>query len=260
MSDVSSFQPEGLFQKRQCLLDLVGGRSKDWDPPDRKVHPGPQCRSSMVVSVMWRQLRRAVNGDPALLEDLLRALSSLPRMQRAVLVLCYLEDRSTKEVAEMLSIPVGTAPRARAATGAAVLPLPSRWRYLSACHWAMDGMALSRHHPPAAPRNHSPPPTSPVPDLCRDEDGSLPRATDLPDGQIPDIPAGLVEGEVRLTGVRLRFRDRRVFSAGFSDGVHARRHAPWPRVCTDVPVRRSRRLSNQDRSVRRDRRCHGVRG
>ena len=48
------------------------------------------------------------DGDPALREDLLRALSTLPRTQRAVLVLRYFEDRPVKEVAEMLGIPVGT--------------------------------------------------------------------------------------------------------------------------------------------------------
>ena len=48
------------------------------------------------------------DDDPALRKDLLRALATLPRMQRAVLVLRYFEDRPTKEVAEMLGVPVGT--------------------------------------------------------------------------------------------------------------------------------------------------------
>lgn len=47
-------------------------------------------------------------GDPELRQDLLRALATLPRMQRAVLVLRFFEDKPTKEVAEMLGIPVGT--------------------------------------------------------------------------------------------------------------------------------------------------------
>ncbi len=46
--------------------------------------------------------------DPALRQDLLRALATLPRMQRAVLVLRYFEGLPVKEVAEMLGIPVGT--------------------------------------------------------------------------------------------------------------------------------------------------------
>ncbi|RMB62040.1 SigE family RNA polymerase sigma factor [Tessaracoccus antarcticus] len=49
-----------------------------------------------------------VDDDPALREDLLRALATLPRMQRAVLVLRYFEDRPAQEVAQMLGIPVGT--------------------------------------------------------------------------------------------------------------------------------------------------------
>ncbi len=39
---------------------------------------------------------------------MLRALATLPRMQRAVLVLRYFEDLPVKEMAEMLGIPVGT--------------------------------------------------------------------------------------------------------------------------------------------------------
>ncbi|GAB3818450.1 SigE family RNA polymerase sigma factor [Tessaracoccus terricola] len=40
--------------------------------------------------------------------DLLRALAKLPRMQRAVLVLRYFEDRTAKQVSEELGIPMGT--------------------------------------------------------------------------------------------------------------------------------------------------------
>ncbi|AQP45220.1 hypothetical protein RPIT_10780 [Tessaracoccus flavus] len=40
--------------------------------------------------------------------DLRRALASLPRMQRTVLVLRYFEDRSTRDVAQLLGIPEGT--------------------------------------------------------------------------------------------------------------------------------------------------------
>ncbi|MDO5677664.1 MAG: SigE family RNA polymerase sigma factor [Propionibacteriaceae bacterium] len=40
--------------------------------------------------------------------DMLRAMDTLPRMQRTVLVLRYFEDRSVAEVAELLGIPENT--------------------------------------------------------------------------------------------------------------------------------------------------------
>jgi len=40
--------------------------------------------------------------------DIMRALNGLPRMQRAVLVLQYLEDRSTDDIAALLGIAPGT--------------------------------------------------------------------------------------------------------------------------------------------------------
>ncbi|MGO1487926.1 MAG: SigE family RNA polymerase sigma factor, partial [Arachnia sp.] len=40
--------------------------------------------------------------------DIMRALDGLPRMQRAVLVLQYLEDRSTDDIATLLGIAPGT--------------------------------------------------------------------------------------------------------------------------------------------------------
>lgn len=47
------------------------------------------------------------NSESALRLDVLRALDDLPRMQRAVIVLQYLEDRSLKDIADELGITVG---------------------------------------------------------------------------------------------------------------------------------------------------------
>lgn len=47
-------------------------------------------------------------ADSAGSEDVRRALAELPRVQRAVIVLRYFEDRSTKQVAELLGMPPGT--------------------------------------------------------------------------------------------------------------------------------------------------------
>lgn len=47
------------------------------------------------------------NSEAALRLDVLRALDDLPRMQRAVVVLQYLEDRSLKDIADELGITVG---------------------------------------------------------------------------------------------------------------------------------------------------------
>lgn len=46
--------------------------------------------------------------DPGLSVDVLRALATLPRMQRSVLVLRYFEDRPVTEVAQLLGISEGT--------------------------------------------------------------------------------------------------------------------------------------------------------
>ncbi|WP_297102985.1 SigE family RNA polymerase sigma factor [Tessaracoccus sp.] len=50
----------------------------------------------------------AAEGDPARAADIARALAALPRVQRAVIVLRYFEDRPTKEVADLLRMPAGT--------------------------------------------------------------------------------------------------------------------------------------------------------
>lgn len=55
--------------------------------------------------------RSDVEATSELRVDVLRALDNLPRMQRAVLVLRFFEDRSTRDVAGMLGISEGTVKR-----------------------------------------------------------------------------------------------------------------------------------------------------
>ncbi len=50
----------------------------------------------------------SAGGSSTLRLDMLRALESLPRMQRAVLVLQYFEDRSVAEIATLLGITPGS--------------------------------------------------------------------------------------------------------------------------------------------------------
>lgn len=50
----------------------------------------------------------AAQSDPELSLDVLRALATLPRTQRAVLVLRYFEDRSVSDVAQLLGLSEGT--------------------------------------------------------------------------------------------------------------------------------------------------------
>lgn len=52
--------------------------------------------------------RPVERGDAPLRLDVLRALATLPKMQRAVLVLRYFEDRPVTEVARLLGISEGT--------------------------------------------------------------------------------------------------------------------------------------------------------
>lgn len=58
--------------------------------------------------------------DPATSVDVARALGALPRMQRAVMVLRFLEDRPVSEVAELLGIAEGTV-KAHTSQGRAAL-------------------------------------------------------------------------------------------------------------------------------------------
>lgn len=60
------------------------------------------------------------DGDQAVSIDVVRALASLPKMQRAVMVLRFLEDRPVSEVAELLGIAEGTV-KAHTSQGRAAL-------------------------------------------------------------------------------------------------------------------------------------------
>lgn len=63
----------------------------------------------------------AGSGETSTLRlDLVRALEGLPRMQRAVLVLQYFEDRSIADIAEQLGIAPGTV-KAHSSRGRAAL-------------------------------------------------------------------------------------------------------------------------------------------
>ena len=61
-----------------------------------------------------------VGGDVAARRDLVVAVAALPRRQRAVVVLRYLEDRSEAEVAEILGCSAGTV-KSQAARALAAL-------------------------------------------------------------------------------------------------------------------------------------------
>ncbi|GAA4893165.1 SigE family RNA polymerase sigma factor [Tessaracoccus lubricantis] len=60
------------------------------------------------------------SADQAVSMDVVRALAALPKMQRAVMVLRFLEDRTVTEVAELLGIAEGTV-KAHTSQGRAAL-------------------------------------------------------------------------------------------------------------------------------------------
>lgn len=64
--------------------------------------------SEMLTEQLPDQVDDSGSGAIGLRVDVLRALDSLPRMQRAVLSLRYLEDRPVAEVARILGITQGT--------------------------------------------------------------------------------------------------------------------------------------------------------
>src|SRR3954452_5389479 len=64
--------------------------------------------------------RPAAGADPDVTESVRAALAALPAEQRAVLILRYYDDRTEREIADLLDLPPGTV-KSRAARGLAAL-------------------------------------------------------------------------------------------------------------------------------------------
>jgi len=79
---------------------LANHRRKAWF---RKWLPGP-VRDRPTTA--WSPLRTAEAAQAA--DQVWDALATLPEAQREALVLCVLEERSSREVAELLGVPQGT--------------------------------------------------------------------------------------------------------------------------------------------------------
>ena len=93
-----------------------------WDALDDRREGWVVTTTVRLVIGGWRRDRRAAGAadsrgsstvDAVVAErlDLLRLLAALPRRQREVAVLRYLEDRSEREVAELLGCSVGSVKR-----------------------------------------------------------------------------------------------------------------------------------------------------
>jgi RNA polymerase sigma-70 factor (ECF subfamily) len=70
-----------------------------------------RLRRARAEAAAWLRLAPAepIARGPEEVEDVLRAIRRLPHRQRAAITLCYLEDRSVREVAEILDCAEGTA-------------------------------------------------------------------------------------------------------------------------------------------------------
>jgi RNA polymerase sigma-70 factor, ECF subfamily len=62
-----------------------------------------------AAALLRLRVPEPIPPGPEEVEDVLRAIARLPVRQRAAVVLCYLEDRSVREVAQILGCAEGTA-------------------------------------------------------------------------------------------------------------------------------------------------------
>ena len=103
---------DAFVQVRQ-RWDTVGG----YDKPGAWVRrvtiqlASKRLRRARAEAAAWLRLApiEPIPHGPDEIEDVLRAIRRLPRRQRAAVTLCYLEDRSVREVAEILGCAEGTA-------------------------------------------------------------------------------------------------------------------------------------------------------
>jgi RNA polymerase sigma factor (sigma-70 family) len=72
---------------------------------------GKRLRRARAEAAALLRLRvpEPIPPGPEEVEDVLRAIARLPMRQRAAIVLCYLEDHTVREVAEILGCAEGTA-------------------------------------------------------------------------------------------------------------------------------------------------------
>ena len=114
----------GDHQRAEDLVQTALGKTwQHWGRVTREGHGSYDAyvrRVMMTTYIAWWRRRwnaeyptevlpeqRATERDPDLRRDLMTALATLPRGQRAVLVLRYFDDRTEAEVAETLGCSVG---------------------------------------------------------------------------------------------------------------------------------------------------------
>lgn len=124
-----------LTADRGLAEDLVqDALSRTYGSWGRVAVPEAYARTTLVRLALRGRRRRwrgetptdrppelpAETGDPDLVESVRAALAALPVEQRAVLVLRYWEDRTERQIAELLDCSPGTV-KSRAARGIAAL-------------------------------------------------------------------------------------------------------------------------------------------